>query len=91
MRAAGEAFADLPVDVAPAAESAGGSDDEYSVGESPCMPVGPCMFQHREKFPDCAYPFVAAVARPVNKTEARSNPAAQAALLKEWDRLRAVG
>jgi hypothetical protein len=36
----------------------------------------------------CEFPFNAAVARPVSKSEVRSNPKAEAALVKEWDALR---
>ena len=76
------------MDAGPVASDDGESDE---ASDYPQMPVGPCTFQHRELHPDCAFPFVAVVARPVNKTEARGNAAAQAALAKEWDRLRAVG
>ena len=41
--------------------------------------------------PLIAFPFNAAVARPVSKAEIRSNPKAEAALQKEWANLRKAG
>ena len=43
---------------------------------------------HRQKIGPHNWPFNACVARPVGKAEIAANPAAQAALDKEWDRLR---
>ena len=43
---------------------------------------------HRDHEPEFAFPFSVCVVRPVGKKEAAGNPKAQAALLKEWDRLR---
>ena len=57
----------------------------------PRMPVRPYTPVHREKIPDCAPSYPACVARPVGKKEIRDTPAAQAALLKEWDKLRKAG
>ena len=57
----------------------------------PRMPVAPCVHDHRQQLADCEPPFSALVARPVGKAEVRSTPAAQAALLKEWDKLRKAG
>ena len=51
----------------------------------------PCESIHRPIIPEHELPFSAVVARPVNKTEVRSTPAAQLALQKEWDKLRAAG
>ena len=43
---------------------------------------------HREHLPRVNFSPDACVARPVSRAEAARNPLAQAALLKEWDRLR---
>ena len=55
----------------------------------PAMPVqmNEC-YDHRVKIPTLDYPLPVAVARPVNKTEIRQNPKADAALVKEWNALR---
>ena len=45
---------------------------------------------HRELLPPQLYPFAVCVARPVHKGEIHRQPEAQAALQKEWDRLRAL-
>ena len=46
---------------------------------------------HRTRNPEEGLPINVCVARPVNKREAAADPRAQAALKKEWDRLRAIG
>ena len=69
----------------PAALCAGAADDDVS------MPTMPCEGVHRTLIPDHDLPFSAVVARPVNKAEVRTTPAAQQALQKEWDKLRAAG
>ena len=55
------------------------------------MPTMPCEGVRRTTVPDHDLPFSAVVARPVNKAEVRTTPAAQQALQKEWDKLRAAG
>jgi len=55
------------------------------------MPVVHHVDSHRVKSSCDILPFSACVARPVTKTEVARTPAAQAALQKEWDRLRAAG
>merc|ERR1712026_499005 len=40
---------------------------------------------HRDKIPDCPYPFSACVARPVGRKEIAQEPKAQAAVKAEWD------
>ena len=64
-------------------------DDETDA--IPAMPVRPRENTHRQRVPELECPFSALVARPVSKNEARANPKAQAALLKEWDQLRKAG
>jgi hypothetical protein len=56
----------------------------------PCYPTGHAPQEHREKNPDFLPCYNAAVARKVEKGEQKSSPEAQAALRKEWDRLRAI-
>ena len=53
------------------------------------MPCQPDDSAHRRKLGQRSQPFNACVARPVNKTEIASAPAAQQAMKVEWDRLRA--
>ena len=55
------------------------------------MPTMPCANVHRDHVVEHELPFSALVARPVNKAEVRVTPAAQVALQKEWDKLRAAG
>jgi hypothetical protein len=55
------------------------------------MPVVPVDTTHRQRHADPELPFSACVARPVSKKETRDTPAAQQALGKEWDKLRAAG
>jgi hypothetical protein len=56
------------------------------------MPTAPCTTPtHRDKLSRWDLPFDIAVARPASKQEAKGNPAAQAALLSEWTRLRKAG
>ena len=66
---------------------------KWPLPDVPRMPVAaPAtggLDAHRDHEPDFVFPFSACVARPVSKKEAAGNPKAQAALLKEWDRLRA--
>jgi hypothetical protein len=50
-----------------------------------------CANVHRDRITEHDLPFSALVARPVNKAEVRVTPAAQVALQKEWDKLRAAG
>ena len=58
----------------------------------PAMPVFPHeQHEHREQERKFLPLFQACVARPVSRKESRTNPAARAALDKEWDRLRAAG
>ena len=60
-------------------------------GPVPAMPVYPESYPrepHRVKNGGRIFPFNAAVARPVGKAEIARTPAAQAAMKKEWDRLR---
>jgi len=57
----------------------------------PAMPTVPVRNCHRVKAADGIFPFPAMVARPVSRQEVAKLPAAQAALQKEWDRLRAAG
>ena len=47
--------------------------------------------EHRVKLPDHVFAYYALTARDVNRAERASNPDAQAALKKEWDRLRGCG
>ena len=47
--------------------------------------------EHRVKCAGPPTPFSVMIARPVSKDEVKRTPAAQAALQKEWDRLRAAG
>ena len=59
------------------------------------VPAMPCATElagtkHRDKIPHVAYPFSACVARPVDRAERKEKPAAQAAIDKEWARLRAL-
>ena len=55
----------------------------------PAMPVHAVVSdEHRPHIPAFEFPFNALVARPVSKAEVRSNPKAEAALLKEWTALR---
>ena len=58
---------------------------------APPMPTMPCTHEHRPHEAEHELPFSALVARPVSKAEIRSSSEAQAALKKEWDRLRAAG
>jgi hypothetical protein len=44
--------------------------------------------KHRPRIPDVVFPFNACVARPVGKAEIRSEPAAQNAMDKEYNKLR---
>ena len=63
-------------------------------GDAPAMPVlarKPGHAGHRDKIPTIQAPFNACVARPVNRKEVASNPAARKACKSEWDRLRARG
>eukprot|EP00969_Alexandrium_andersonii_P102313 4515826-Alexandrium_andersonii.AAC.1 len=46
--------------------------------------------EHRPKKPGIPFPESLLVARPVNRAEVLQKPKAQAALRKEWDRLRAI-
>ena len=56
------------------------------------MPVvQPVHVKHRELAPAHLPPWVVCVARPVGKKEIKDTPAAQAALAKEWERLRKAG
>ena len=48
----------------------------------PAMPCRPYVAAHRDRLPELEFPFFAAVARPVGKAEIRSNPKAEAALVK---------
>jgi len=57
----------------------------------PAMPTVTIHQSHRVKAADGIFPFPALVARPVSRQEVAKTPAAQAALQKEWDRLRAAG
>ena len=59
--------------------------------DSVAMPTMPCANVHRDRITEHYLPFSALVARPVNKAEVRVTPAAQVALQKEWDKLRAAG
>ena len=54
----------------------------------PVMPCVPHKDIHRPKIPDHPLPISALVARPVGKKELLSNPAAKAAMDKEWQRLK---
>ena len=70
------------------------SDDEE---EDYPVPVMPCSARHRHpetthrpKRPHAHGLYNACVARPVKPAEVKTNPDAQAAMQKEWDRLRAV-
>jgi len=56
---------------------------------APPMPCQPDDSAHRHKLNQRSQPFNACVARPVNKTEIASAPAAQQAMKVEWGRLRA--
>ena len=49
-----------------------------------------CRSSHRPLHPRVAFPESLLVARPVKRAEIESNPDAQAALRKEWDRLRNI-
>jgi hypothetical protein len=57
----------------------------------PAMPTVPCSHEHRPHVVEHELPFSALVARPVSKAEVKTNPKAQEALQKEWDRLRMAG
>ena len=60
----------------------------------PLMPVSPNTLAdeaHRPLYPLYRLYLEVAVARPVSKQERQSNPKAQAAIQKEWDRLRDIG
>ena len=60
--------------------------------EFPRMPVAPKVARdHNSKIPDCEPAFNVCVARPVHKSEISTSAGAQAALKKEWDRLRNAG
>ena len=62
--------------------------------EVPLMPVSPntpVAEAHRPLYPLYRLYLEAAVARPVSKKERQSNPKAQMAIQKEWDRLRDIG
>ena len=87
-------------------ESHDGHDDDWTddfdtsayepalTGDAPAMPVlarKPGHAGHRDKIPTIQAPFNACVARPVNRKEVASNPAARKACKSEWDRLRARG
>ena len=70
------------------------SSSADSIPEMPRTPSsdwsGGSRVPHRLKIP-CVFPaWYALVARPVNRTERRANEKAQAAMLKEWSRLRNV-
>ena len=47
--------------------------------------------KHRNKESHRTFPFNVCVARSVSKREIETSPDAQAALLKEWERLRQAG
>ncbi len=53
----------------------------------PAMPRVPRRDAHRAKIPEHPFPISDLVARPVGKKELQSNPAAKAAMDKEWQRL----
>eukprot|EP00969_Alexandrium_andersonii_P245574 10853063-Alexandrium_andersonii.AAC.1 len=46
--------------------------------------------EHRPRIPGIPFPECLLVARPVNRKEVLQKPAAQAALRKEWGRLREI-
>ncbi len=54
------------------------------------MPTYVAAQGHRPKQPNALIAFDALVARPVSKKEIQSNPAADASLLKEWNKQRAL-
>ena len=65
-------------------KESGIGDEIPSFASSPAVAGG-----HRDKIGPRSFPFNAMVARSVNKQELSKSPAAQAAMKKEWDRLRA--
>ena len=54
---------------------------------SPPMPIETPVSRHREKMQPLVMPLLSCVARPVGKKELSTNPLAQAAVKKEWDKL----
>jgi len=66
--------------------------DFRKVGPSPKLPTERRRRKaHREKVMKHDIPFSALVARPVKRDEIKRTPAAQAALQKEWSKLRKAG
>ena len=57
----------------------------------PVLPNTPVAEPHRPLYPLYRLYLDAAVARRVSKQERQSNPKAQSAMQKEWDRLRDIG
>ena len=75
-------------EVPPAGSLAGLADDDGSV---PVTERHISKAVHRVKNINVVYGPWALVARPVNKAEVSSTPAAEAAVAKEWQRLRSAG
>ena len=86
-QAIAEYRAQQSADPAPAPLPAAPSVEDPAI---PQMPVRPPFPIHRVKNPAVEYPYEACVARPVSRKEVQKEAKAQAALNKEWRKLRAL-